>query len=146
MKVIITENQKNDLLKKLIMTEGWETAASMVGGPTYLAEMVFNNNPMNFLNMYNNLEVVRSEEDKEYILFRLSKGHNIITLNEISNVLYVSRDEISSFLDEGFSLTRDVYRKIVSKWFDKNYSNFIPTYFTKFDIRFPQMGWVSKLV
>ena len=146
MKVIITENQKNDLLKKLIMTEGWETAASMVGGPTYLAEMVFNNNPMNFLNMFNNLEVVRSEEDKDYILFRLSKGHNIITLNEINNVLYVSRDEISSFLDEGFSLTRDVYRKIVSKWFDENYSNFIPTYFTKFDIRFPQMGWVSKLV
>jgi hypothetical protein len=64
----------------------------------------------------------------------------------MGNVLYVSRDEISSFLDEGFSLTRDVYRKIVSKWFDKNYSNFIPTYFTKFDIRFPQMGWVSKLV
>jgi hypothetical protein len=146
MKVIITENQKNDLLKKLIMTEGWETAASMVGGPTYLAEMVFNNNPMNFLNMYNNLEVVRSEIDKEYILFRFSKGNNIITLNEMGNVLYVSRDEISSFLDEGFSLTRDVYRKIVSKWFDKNYSNFIPTYFTKFDIRFPQMGWVSKLV
>jgi len=146
MKVIITENQKNDLLRNLILTQGWEIASSIVGGPHVLAEMVFNNKPMEFLNLYKGVEVVRSEQDKDGILFRVSKGDNIMVLHEPSTVLYVSHSKIKSFLDLGFNMDNNSIRKLINLWMSKNHNEFVPSLFTSFDVRFPVMPWINTVL
>jgi hypothetical protein len=98
MKLIITESQNKEVLKSMVKKIGWKTVSDLLGGPKVLAEVVFNNDPMEYLNVFNGLDVVRSEQDKEYILFRVSKGNNIMLLHESSTVLYVSYSKVKSFL------------------------------------------------
>jgi hypothetical protein len=146
MKLIITENQNKEVLKSMVKKIGWKTVSDLLGGPKVLAEVVFNNDPMEYLNVFNGLDVVRSEQDKEYILFRVSKGNNIMLLHESSTVLYVSYSKVKSFLESGFNMDNKSIRKLINVWMSKNHSEFVPSLFTSFDIRFPTMAWIDTVV
>jgi hypothetical protein len=146
MKLIITESQNKEVLKSMVKKIGWKTVSDLLGGPKVLAEVVFNNDPMEYLNVFNGLDVVRSEQDKEYILFRVSKGNNIMLLHESSTVLYVSYSKVKSFLESGFNMDNKSIRKLINVWMSKNHSEFVPSLFTSFDIRFPTMDWIDTVV
>ena len=76
MRIIITENQQSSLqlkLKKMVKDIGVKKTSNVVGGFENLTKLGFNSNPMEFLNMFNDLDVVQLEEKPDLTLFRYEK-------------------------------------------------------------------------
>ena len=79
-KRVINENSKRDNIIQMIKEQGWFDVSEYVGGDKNLAKLAFNNNPMDFLHMFDDLDVVVSEENKwgNWMLYRYIPRQNII--------------------------------------------------------------------
>ena len=85
MKIIISENQKDKVLKDLVRNHGWDVASKLVGGGEYLVHNVFNDDPMEFLNLFNDLNAVR-DENSNFIVFRY-EPHNEFMVYDVPNLV-----------------------------------------------------------
>ena len=84
MKIIITENQQESIkieLQSMVKDIGWELTAKIVHGPKKLAKLAFNNCPMEFLNLFNDLDVVQSKKNPDSTLFKDKNGNNLMVHN-----------------------------------------------------------------
>jgi hypothetical protein len=125
MKIIITEEQNrtiSDRLKSMVKQMGWKTASKSVGGPKNLAKLGFNNNPMEFLNLFNDLDVVQSEEASYWVLYRYEKGNNLMIYDREDDDVSVSNDVIWLFLKEGFKVNLYKRQEVMGEWLDKVYN------------------------
>jgi len=123
MKIIITENQFKDNVINLIKSEGWKETCQMLGiRAKEFAEMFFNNDPMEFLNVYNDLDVVVSKEKPNWTLFRYEKGYNIMVYNRNNDYVYINYNEIWSFLQDGFDLNYSRIQQLTQRWLDETYN------------------------
>jgi hypothetical protein len=125
MKIIITEEQQESLqrkLKKMVKKLGWEKTSIVVNGPKNLAKLAFNNNPYEFLNMFNNLDVVQSEERPDWVLYRFEKGNNMMVYDPKYDEVYINYDIIWSFLRDGFNLNYTEIQKLTKRWLYETYN------------------------
>ena len=107
MKIIITENQNSKLqtkLKDLVKDYGWEAASKAIGGSNKVTKIAFNNNPIEFLHLFDDLDVVQSEENPNLTLFRYKPNHNVMVYDRRIEYVHVSYDVIWSFLEGNFGL------------------------------------------
>ena len=88
---------KQDVLKKQVLKHGWETVSNMIGFEN-LYKIGFNNDYNEFLNLFNNLEVVQSKEKPNWTLYRFEKGNNMMIHNRESGVVFMNYTNIWSFL------------------------------------------------
>jgi hypothetical protein len=117
MKIIITESQKKSInieLQNIIKDDGWETAAKFVGGIDNLKKLVGIKTPMEFLNLFNDLDVVQSKKNPDSTLFKDKNGNNLMVHNN-SNV-NIDYNNIWSFLGEGFGLDFYETKKLTELW------------------------------
>jgi len=117
MKIIITENQQESIkieLQSMVKDIGWELTAKIVNGPKKLAKLAFNNSPMEFLNLFNDLDVVQSKKNPDSTLFKDKNGNNLMVHNN-SNV-NIDYNKIWSFLGEGFGLDFYETKKLTELW------------------------------
>jgi hypothetical protein len=121
MKIIISENQKKNLLKSIVKKHGWEYASKLAGEPNELAELVFNNDPMEFLNMFNDMDVVQSESDINWTLYRYEKGHNLMVYDRTNVYVVISYSDIWLFLEDGFGLNDSEVQELIMRWLDEVY-------------------------
>lgn len=145
MKLIITESQNKEVLKSMVKKIGWKTVSDLLGGPKVLAEVVFNNDPMEYLNMFNDLDVVQSEENSDLTLFRYEKGNNIMIYRRDSNSVYINSDIISfrSFLPKGFYVRSPHNEELIEKWLREVYNlNDVVNFWPLFDYD----TWFNQLV
>ena len=122
MKIIISENQKKNLLKSIVKKHGWEYASKLAGEPNELAELVFNNDPMEFLNMFNDMDVVQSESDINWTLYRYEKGHNLMVYDRTNVYVVISYSDIWLFLEDGFGLKYSDIQVFTKRWVDEAYN------------------------
>jgi hypothetical protein len=125
MKIIITEEQNrtiSDRLKSMVKQMGWEKTSKSVGGPKNLSKLGFNNNPMEFLNLFNDLNVVQSEEESYLILYRYEKGNNIMIYDRDQNEISISHDVIWFFLTKGFELSHPEIKELTEEWLNEVYN------------------------
>ena len=123
MKLIITENQFKDNVINLIKKDDWIDTSEMVGlDAKEFAEMFFNNDPMEFLNVYNDLDVVVSKENPDWTLFRYEKGYNIMAYDRKNGIVYINYNEIWSFLKDGFELNNNETLELTERWLDETYN------------------------
>ena len=120
-KILKEESIKQDL-KQSIKDFGWESTASLVGGPKELAELAFNNNPMEFLNMYNDLGIVQSKGIPEWTLFRYEKGKNILAYDRKNDKVYINYREIWSVLQYDFGFYYDEIQQLTERWLSEVYN------------------------
>lgn len=96
----------------MVKTKGWEDTCLILGlNPQELVELFFNNDPMEFLNLFNDLDVVQSEIDPDTILYRYKPGHNLMIYDKYDGNIFV--DEI--FLVT-FNVGKDTTQNIIKKW------------------------------
>ena len=137
MKLIITESQKEKVLRNLIKNNGVKFASNMVGGIENLFDVLNIKSPMEFLNMYNDLDVVQSEEKKDWTLFRYEKYKNLMIYDRENYVVYINYYEIWSFLKDGFGLNYTETQELTKTWLDEVYDlRGITTNITSFERRF----------
>ena len=123
MKIIITENQLKDKVLQMVKTEGWEDTCQTLGlSGEELAQMFFNNDPMEFLNQYNDLDVVQSELEPNWTLFRYKPKNNLIIYNRKGDVIYIGYRVIWSFLQQGFDLNYDEIQELTLRWLAETYN------------------------
>ena len=138
MKIIITENQyklikENVSLKEkllgLIKKVGFESVRKIVGPLDKTFEIFDIKGPMDFLNLFNDLESVQSEERENWTLYRYKKGHNFMIYNRKNGVVYISYSEIWSVLENKFGLNYSETQQLTKRWLDEVYNlrGVIPT-------------------
>jgi len=123
--IIITENQQDSLkieLQSMVKDIGWESTSKIVNGPKKLVKLAFNNDPMEFLNLFNDLNVVQSREEFYWSLFRYKKRNNLMIYNTKNNTLYISKKIFTSFLDEGFGLSYSKMEELIRIWLYDTYN------------------------
>ena len=121
MKIIITENQLNNKIHQLVKELGWELTCKVLGMTNEeLVQKFFNNDPMEFLNLYNDLDVVQSI-DHPWTLFRYKPRHNLMIYSKIRNVIYIN-NKIWSTLRTGFELEYYEAYELVEKWMADEYN------------------------
>jgi hypothetical protein len=111
-----------EILRQRVLKHGWRDAAEMVGGFDILYKHAFNNDYNEFLNLFNNLEVVQSERELDWMLYRFEKGNNMMVYNTKTGDAYINYNVIWSFFEEGISLKYDEMKDIMSKWLDEVYN------------------------
>ena len=121
-KRVIKENSAKDSIIEVIKEEGWKSAAGLVGGDKNLAKLAFNNNPINFLHMFDDLDVVQSEEKPDLTLFRFKPKHNLMVYNSRVNMVYLSNLEIWSVLIYHFGLENDKFQELTKEWLSETYN------------------------
>jgi len=121
MKIIITEN-KVERLKELIKTNGVKQVIDLMGGFDTFCKVMNIEGFMDFLHLFDDMEVVQSEETEHWTLFRYKKGHNLMIYDRISNEVHISYDEIWSFLENKFDLTYPVVQAVTKKWLGEVYN------------------------
>ncbi len=115
---------KQDVLKKHVLKSGWKEVAERIGGFDNLYRIGFNNHYNEFLNLFNNLEVVQSEQEPNWTLYRFEKGKNMMVYDKEYEYeyVYINFDVIWSFFSMGIGLKYDEIKEIMEKWLDEVYN------------------------
>ena len=121
-KRVIKENSVKDDLIQSIKEEGWDNTADLVGGDKNLAKLAFNNDPIDFLHMFDDLDIVVSEEVPNWTLYRYEKGNNIMIYNRKNGNTYVNYYKIWEFLEKGFGLDFDEIQGLTNEWLFEVYN------------------------
>jgi hypothetical protein len=118
MKIIISENQVDKIKSKIheyVKKYGIEQSRQIFGDKV-LFTIGFNNNPMEFLNLFNDLNVVQSEEAPGLKLFRYKKGENLFAYSEKTDDVYVDYDKIWLVLKNDFGLNKKDTLATIENW------------------------------
>ena len=122
MKLIITESQKENLLKNLIDEKGIELTIKLVGGDDNLFDLLNINSPMDFLHLFDDLEQVKSKTEKDLFLFKNKSNHIIIGYDVKLKTVYVDYNEIWVFLLRKFHLEYKEVRNLMKEWLSEVYN------------------------
>ena len=112
---ILKEESLRQNLKQQVKDFGWRDTYSLVGDEENLAELAYDNNPMEFID---SLGLKRSESYSTYF----SNHEGRVFLDIFPNIQMVEvHHEISEFLFNGFKLDRNGARQVIKDWlFDRH--------------------------
>ena len=121
MDVIISQDQQNRLVNifiNIIKTNGSNHASKLSGSYQNLFKMLDVKTPMEFLHLFDDLDVVGSEKDSDFTLFRYKVGYNVMIISEEFGVKHVliNYDEIWSVLRNHFKLKDMEAQKLTMLW------------------------------
>ncbi len=125
MDILITQDQQDDIrdfLIEMIKTDKWRSASRIVSGDANLIKILGFNTPIEFLNLYSDLEVVKSTTRPEIILFRYEPGKNLMEWNTWSDKeLYVEQYGIWNVLKNVWNLDFMDTREVISSWIEDTF-------------------------
>lgn len=122
MKLIITENQKEKVLRNLIKNNGVEFASNMIGGIENLFDVLKIKGPMNFLYLFDDLERFRSKEYPNWLLFLNESNDNLIAYKMNSEIAYINSELVWSFLRSYFGMSYQEIQELTKKWLSESYN------------------------
>jgi hypothetical protein len=123
MKYIITESQELSLKNKLknkLNNFGIEITSKIVGGKDNLFKLLNIESPMDFLHLFDDLNVVESEEDPNWTLFRYKPKENLMTYDRKHNIIYISF-KIWTILSITFKLEYSEIQQLTERWLSEEY-------------------------
>ena len=124
MKIIITESQKKSInvgLQNMIKNDGWKTVSKFVGGTDNLKKLVGIESPIDFLNLFNDLDVIDSEENPNLTLFRYEIGNNLMVYDDEFDFVYINYSIIWSFLEKVFGFNYSEIQEVTQEWLSEVY-------------------------
>jgi len=116
------KNNLKEKLKDLIKNVGFKSTIRVVGSLDKTFEIFDIKEPMDFLNLFNDLESVQSEEQENWTLYRYKKGHNFMIYNRKNEVVYINYYEIWSVLEDKFGLNSSEIQELTRRWLDEVYN------------------------
>jgi len=86
-----------------------------------LAKLAFDNDPMEFLHMFDDMDVVQSKSEKDWTLYRYEKGHNLMIYDKKNEYVYIDYSDIWLFLEDGFERKFSDIQAFTKRWVDEAY-------------------------
>ena len=129
MKIIISESQYNLLLesklkqnlKQEIKDFGIKDTAELVNGFDNLMEILNIDSPMDFLHLFDDLDVVQSEMDPDWTLFRYKPKHNLMVHNRKNRTVFINYEEIWKPLFDTGLFDPDI-KELTKEWLSSVYN------------------------
>lgn len=121
-KRVIKESKLKNSLIDMIKESDWETTSKLVGGVDNLKKLSGIESPMEFLNLFNDLDVVQSKEEPNRTLYRYKKENNMMIYNKENNSVYIDYNKIWSFLEKGFGLYYPEIQEVMKEWLGEVYN------------------------
>ena len=121
-KKILKEESLKQTLKQQVKEFGFKDTAELVGGAENLISIAFNNNSVEFLHLFDDLDVVQSEEKPYWTLFRYKKGYNFMIYDRKNEIVYINYYEIWSVLEDKFGLKYSETQRLTKIWLDEVYN------------------------
>ncbi len=121
-KRVIKESAVKDSLIDMIKDEGWKSAAELVGGVENLKNLTGIGTPIDFLNIFTDLDVVQSEEKPDWELYRYEKGNNMMSYDRKNDYVFIDYHKIWSFLEKGFDLNYSEIQQLTEEWLSEVYN------------------------
>ena len=121
-KILKEEVSGKSKLEKMIKSYGLEIAGKAVGGIDNLFKILDINSPMDFLHLFDNLNVVQSEEESDWTLFRYKPRHNFMIYNRQNDYVFINYDEIWSVLENHFGLKYSKVQELTKMWLGEVYN------------------------
>jgi len=121
MKIIITENQVDKIKSKIheyVKKYGFEKCREIFGDKVLLT-IGFNNDPMEFLNLFNDLDVVQSKF-KDIINFLHDDNYLLVYDSGDNKILYVVDDSVWNVLKFDFGVEN--LKELIKFWFEGTYN------------------------
>lgn len=115
-------NRRQEKLIDLIKTLGVTKASKAVGNIDNLFKVLDINSPMDFLHLFDDLDVVQSEEEKNWTLFRYKPKQNLMVYNRKNDYVRINYNEIWSFLEEYFGLNYSQTQQLTEEWLSEVYN------------------------
>lgn len=104
----------------MIKELGIYNVSDIIGGHGRLAKKLFNDDPMEYLNLFNDLS---KEEGKHYTIYKNDKGKNVFYIEKRSNMAYVSPSKIYDPLEDFFNLKTSFKKEeLIRKWIRETYN------------------------
>ena len=113
---ILKEESTKQILIDEIKYFGIESAARLVGDIDNLISVLNIETPIDFLYLFNDLDVVKSNDRPEIMLFRYKKGKNLMVFDNKNNNVSINYYEIWSILENNFQLSKDEIKKLTEEW------------------------------
>ena len=124
MKQLIRKILKEETLKQSLIDEikeyGFKDTVEMVGGIDNLFKVLNIETPMDYLHLFDDLDVVQSEEEPNWTLFRYQPKHNLMIYDR--KIVYINYDEIWSVLGEHFELSYTETQELTKIWLNEVYN------------------------
>jgi hypothetical protein len=121
-KKILKEESLKQTLKQQVKEFGWKDTAELVGGAENLVKLGFNNDPMEFLHLFDDLDFVQSEEKPNSTLFRYKKYENLIIYDRKNDDVFIDYDRIWSILRNSFGLNYTEIQSLTKTWLGEVYN------------------------
>ena len=116
-KKVIKENSLRQDLIQQIKEDGWKSASELVGGYENLKKLVGFKTPMDFLHLFDDLNVINSEEKPNLTLFRYEIGNKLMVYNSVNNVVYINFNKIWRGLEIVFFELNDFeIQELTQEW------------------------------
>ena len=116
-KKVIKENSLRQDLIQQIKEDGWKSASELVGGYENLKKLVGFKTPMDFLHLFDDLNVINSEEKPNLTLFRYEIGNKLMVYNSVNNVVYINYNKIWRGLEIVFFELNDFeIQELTQEW------------------------------
>ena len=116
-KKVIKENSLRQGLIQQIKEDGWKSASELVGGYENLKKLVGFKTPMDFLHLFDDLNVINSEEKPNLTLFRYEIGNKLMVYNSVNNVVYINYNKIWRGLEIVFFELNDFeIQELTQEW------------------------------
>ena len=120
-KKVIKENDAKDSLIDMIKEDGWEETSELVGGSENLKKLVGIKTPMDFLHLFDDLNVVQSEETPDWTLFKYEKRTKLMVYNRLRNIVYINYYKFWRVLEYGFYLNDSEINELIQEWLNEVY-------------------------
>jgi hypothetical protein len=120
-KKVIKENEAKDSLIDMIKEDGWEETSELVGGFENLKKLVGIKTPMDFLHLFDDLNVVQSEETPDWTLFKYEKRIKLMVYNRLRNIVYINYYKFWRVLEYDFYLNDSEINELILEWLDEVY-------------------------
>ena len=116
-KKVIKENSLRQDLIQQIKEDGWKSTSELFGGYENLKKLVGFKTPMDFLHLFDDLNVINSEEKPYLTLFRYEIGNKLMVYNSVNNVVYINFNKIWRGLEIVFFELNDFeIQELTQEW------------------------------
>ncbi len=128
MKIIITEEQNDKLtqrVKLMIEKLGLEDTIKILGGNTNIIKHVYENNPLEFMDNFEDLETI-IKPSKPYIIYYKKNGKTLMVQDDERKEFWFDYTEIWYFFKMIFHMEYKEIQRILNKWLEENLKGYTP--------------------